>query len=90
MEYSFLRGLGGTGWFGWYSDEETERLTQTWVRAETQEARVAITDAIHARAFETVPAIPLGQFQIRTAYRKNLTGLIEATGAFPWNIRRVT
>ena len=44
---------------------------------------------IHARAFETVPAVPLGQFQIRTAYRKNLTGLIEATGAFPWNIRRV-
>jgi peptide/nickel transport system substrate-binding protein len=79
----------GTGWFGWYGDAETERLTRTWLQATTQDERVAITDAIHARAFETVPAIPLGQFQIRTAYRKNLTGLIEATGAFPWNIRRL-
>ena len=35
-----------------------------------------------------VPFIPLGQFQIRTAYRKSLTGLIEATGAYFWNIRR--
>ncbi|HEY0424480.1 MAG TPA: ABC transporter substrate-binding protein, partial [Rhodopila sp.] len=85
----FLRGLGGTGWFGWYRDEETERLAEAWLQAETQEDRVAITDLIQARAFETVPAIPLGQFQIRTAHRKNLTGIIEATGAFPWNVRRV-
>ena len=26
---------------------------------------------------------------IRTAYRKSLTGLIEATGAYFWNFRRV-
>jgi peptide/nickel transport system substrate-binding protein len=89
VEHPFLRGLGSTGWFGWYGDAETERLTRTWLQATTQDERIAITDAIHARAFETVPAIPLGQFQIRTAYRKNLTGLIEATGAFPWNIRRL-
>jgi peptide/nickel transport system substrate-binding protein len=89
VEHPFLRGLGGTGWFGWYRDEETERLAEAWLQAETQEDRVAITDLIQARAFETVPAIPLGQFQIRTAYRKNLTGIIEATGAFPWNVRRV-
>jgi peptide/nickel transport system substrate-binding protein len=36
-----------------------------------------------------VPSIPLGLFQILTAYRSNLTGLIEATGPFMWNIRRV-
>jgi peptide/nickel transport system substrate-binding protein len=88
VEHAFLRGLGGTGWFGWFSDEKTEQLTEDWLRAKTDEERIAITDRIQTRAFETVPAIPLGQFQIRTAYRKNLSGLIEATGAFPWNIRR--
>jgi peptide/nickel transport system substrate-binding protein len=89
VQHPFLRGLGGTGWFGWYGDEQTERMTDAWVLAKTEAERIAITDAIQARAFETAPAVPLGQFQIRTAYRRNLTGLIEATGAFPWNIRRV-
>ena len=89
VEHPLLRGLGPTGWFGWFADEEIERLTAEWLQAQTQEDRVSITDKIQVRAFETVPMVPLGQFQIRTAYRKNLTGLIEATGAFPWNIRRV-
>jgi hypothetical protein len=31
----------------------------------------------------------VGQFQIRTALRKNLVGQIEATGAYMWNIKRV-
>jgi peptide/nickel transport system substrate-binding protein len=90
VEHAFVRGLGGTGWYGWFGDEEIERLTENWLRARTDEERVAITDLIQVRAFEMVPAIPLGQFQIRTAYRRDLTGLIEATGAFPWNIRRQT
>ena len=89
LEHPMLRGLGTRGWFGWYADAETERLIVTWLGAKSQAERIAITDVIHARAFETVPAIPLGQFQVYTAYRKNLTGLIEATGVFPWNIRRV-
>ena len=41
-----------------------------------------------ARAFEMVPCIPLGTFQIRTAYRSSLTGVIEATGPYFWNVRR--
>ena len=76
MDWGALAGSAG------YGDEETERLTLTWLQATTQDERIAIIDAIHARAFETVPAIPLGQFQIRTAYRKNLTGLTRRQGRF--------
>ncbi len=86
---AIVRGQGATGWFGWFSDEKIEKLTQDWLAAATQAERDAIADAIQREAFETVPTVPLGQFQIRTAYRKNLTGLIEASGAFFWNIRRV-
>ena len=89
VQQFFARGLGPSGWFGWYGDEKIEEISRTWLLAQTAAERDTAADAFQARAFEMVPFIPLGQFQIRTAYRKNLTGLIEATGAYFWNIRRV-
>ena len=88
-EHSQIRGLGATGWFGWYKDETMETLTDQWLRAPTEAERDRLCDAIHIRAFDQVPSVPLGLFQILTAYRSNLTGLIEATGPYMWNIRRV-
>ena len=32
--------------------------------------------------------MPLGQFQSVTAYRKSLTGLIQASAMFYWNISK--
>ncbi len=86
---AILRGQGATGWFGWFSDDKIESLTAQWLAAPDDASRNRLADAIQVEAFSAVPTVPLGQFQIRTAYRKNLTGLIEASGAFPWNIRRV-
>ena len=87
-EHSQIRGLGSTGWFGWYKDDTMETLTDQLLRAPTAAGRDQIADTIHARAFDQVPSIPLGLFQILTAYRANLTGQIEATGPYMWNIRR--
>jgi peptide/nickel transport system substrate-binding protein len=84
----FARGLGPTGWFGWYHDEEIEKLSREWLLSQTAAERDAAADAFQKRAFENVPFIPTGQFQIRTAMRKNLVGQIEATGAYMWNIKR--
>jgi len=85
----FARGLGGAGFFGWYADEALERHVREWLLADTAEARETAADAFQTSGFETVPSIPLGQFHIRTAYRKNLVGRIEGYGVFFWNIRRV-
>jgi hypothetical protein len=49
-----------------------------------------LTDAIQVRAFETVPMIPLGHFQIHTAFVKNITGHTRWDGALSWNLRRTT
>ena len=86
---AIVRGQGNSGWFGWFTDDKIEQLTDQWLQAKTQADRDRLADTIQTQAFDSVPTIPLGQFQIRTAYRKNLIGLIEATGAFFWNIRRV-
>ena len=88
VEHSQIRGLGATAWFGWYKDDTMEVLTRRFVEASTAEERDATVLEIHRRAFEMVPCIPLGTFQIRTAYRSNLTGVIEATGPYFWNVRR--
>jgi len=84
----FMRGVGDKGWAGWFKDDVVEALTEQWLLAGTEPERAAAADALQRRAFETVPSVPLGQFQIRTAYRKSLTGLLEASGALPWNVRR--
>jgi len=85
----FMRGVGDKGWSGWFKDDLIEQLTEQWLLAATDEERAPLADAIQRRAFEAVPSVPLGQFQIRTAIRRTLTGLIEASGVLPWNIRRV-
>ncbi len=89
VEHFAMRGLGAKGWAGWFADDRIEDLTADWTTATTDTARTAAADAIQARAFETVPYIHCGQFQIRTAYRKSLTGLVEGGAAFMWNLRRV-
>jgi peptide/nickel transport system substrate-binding protein len=89
VEHFPMRGLGARGWAGWFGDERIEALTADWTTATTDTARAAAADAITQRAFETVPFIHCGQFQIRTAYRRSLTGLVEGGAAFMWNIRRV-
>jgi peptide/nickel transport system substrate-binding protein len=66
-----------------------EQSSEDWLIAKTATQRDAAADAFQARAFANVPSIPLGQFQIRTAYRKNLAGVVEASGAFFRNVRRV-
>jgi peptide/nickel transport system substrate-binding protein len=88
-EHSQIRGLGPTAWFGWYKDEVIEQMTRDFLLAETDAGRDALANAIHARAFDQVPSVPLGLFQIRTAYLKSLKGVIEATGPYFWNVRRV-
>ena len=88
VQQFFARGLGQTGWFGWYQDDEIEKHSRAWLMGETQAERDAAADAFQLRAFDNVPFVPIGQFQIRTALRKSLVGQIEATGAYMWNIRR--
>jgi len=84
----YVRGLGSTGWFGWFKDEKIEELTEKWLLAPSNTEKAQLVDAIQVQAFQQVPTVPLGQFQLYNAYRKNMTGVVEAFGALFWNIRR--
>ena len=84
----FMRGLGASGFPGWAADDTIEQMIHQWVLAPNAAARNALTDAIQARAFETVPMIPLGLFQIHTAFAKDVVGHTKFDGALFWNLRR--
>jgi peptide/nickel transport system substrate-binding protein len=84
-----FRGAGAAGWFGWYENPKIEELTQQWLDAEDDDARKKVAAAIQLENYTQVPTVTLGQFQIPTAYRKSLTGKLEATGPMFWNVRRV-
>jgi peptide/nickel transport system substrate-binding protein len=84
-----FRGQGAAGWFGWYDNPKIEQMTQEWLLAKDSDTRKKIADAIQQENFSQVPTIPLGQFQIPTAYRKSLQGRVECSSPLFWNVKRV-
>ena len=83
-----LRANGDEAWFGWPKDDQLEALRTQWLKAGDLEDRQAIAAKLQQRAFEVVPYIPTGQYEFKTALRKNLKGYIEAPAFFLWNVEK--
>ena len=83
-----LRANGDGAWFGWPKDDKLEELRVEWLKAKDQEERQDIAAKIQERAFETVPYVPTGQYAAKTAYRKNIKGVIAAPAFFMWNVEK--
>ncbi|MCC7045633.1 MAG: ABC transporter substrate-binding protein [Alphaproteobacteria bacterium] len=60
-----LRATGAQAWTGWPQDEALEKLRQDWLDAPSAEGIARI----ERRAAETVPYVPLVQFNLPVAYR---------------------
>jgi len=84
-----LRANGDGAWFGWPKDDTLEALRTQWLKANDSEARQEIAVKIQERAFETVPYVPTGQWTDKTAYRKNIKGVIAAPPFLMWNVEKV-
>jgi peptide/nickel transport system substrate-binding protein len=84
-----LRTNGKKGHFGWPSDDNIEELRTQWLKATTLDERKKLAALIQDRAFEIVPYIPTGQWTPKTAYRKNLKGIIQAPPFLMWNVEKV-
>lgn len=82
-------GEGEKGWFGWWADSEVEKMKQEWLVAPDAAAQKKIAQAIGRRALDQVATLPLGQFFLQTAFRKSITGILQAPTMVPWNIRPV-
>jgi peptide/nickel transport system substrate-binding protein len=82
-----LRGNGARAWFGWPSSPRIEALREQWFDAPDLLGQKVRAAEIQAQAFEDLPYFPLGLYYNPTAYRANLTGVLNG-GPFFWNVRR--
>ena len=85
--HTFLRGTGDKGPFGWSRSPEIERLRDAWLIAPDDAARLDIAKQIQRQAFIDVPYVPLGLFFQPTAYRRDLTDIIQGPPLF-WSVKR--
>ena len=83
-----VRGQGDAGWFGWWKSERAEALTRDWIDTPDEAGQRKAAAELGRLTLEEAPTLPLGQFTIRTAYRSSLTGILEGTAPYPWNVRR--
>jgi len=83
-----LAANGGAAWFGWPNDDKLEELRAEWLKTDDSETRQEIAVKIQARAFETLPYVPTGQWSPATAYRKNVKGVIIAPALFMWGVEK--
>jgi peptide/nickel transport system substrate-binding protein len=86
--HPLLRGNGKGAWPGWPDDPRIEELREAWFNAPDLAEQKRIGVEIQLQAFQSVPYWPLGLAQISTAYRRDITGVLEGFAKF-WNVRRI-
>ncbi|MDB5376135.1 MAG: uncharacterized protein JWR00_581 [Rubritepida sp.] len=84
---SLVKGPGASGWFGWYTSPRMEDLVQAWFDATDPDRQRSLANDINKLAQDDVATIPLGQFFIRTAHRRSITGLAKGSMPYPWSVR---
>jgi peptide/nickel transport system substrate-binding protein len=73
-------------WFGWPCDAELERLRDAFARADSEAQRKPLAEQIQMRAMEIVTHVPIGEFQVPAAARKDLKGFVTGFFLVPWNV----
>jgi peptide/nickel transport system substrate-binding protein len=83
-----IRGHGERAWFGWPTDPASEAQVESWVNATDEAAQARAMVALQEAAWDSVPFAPTGLFRLRTAFRSDLTGVLQGPNPFLWNLRR--
>ena len=86
---SLVKGPGAPGWFGWYESARAQELVQNWLDAPDAASQQTLANEINKLAQDDVATIPLGQFNIRSAWRKSITGHVKGSMPYPWGVRPV-
>jgi peptide/nickel transport system substrate-binding protein len=82
-----FRLSGETGWFGWASSPRIEELRGQWLDAEDLPTQQRIGRDIQRQWWIDVPHIPIGQWFQPTAWRDNLSGMLDGFPVF-WGVKR--
>ncbi len=81
-----VSGAGDRAWFGWPENERIEKLRNDFAQATDLEKQREIVEELQKELYDFVPYVPTGQYYQPTAYRDNVSGILEAPVPFFWNI----
>ncbi|MBM3532716.1 MAG: ABC transporter substrate-binding protein [Alphaproteobacteria bacterium] len=78
----------GKNWFGWPCDEELNKIRLEFITAASPEQRLEIAGRLNKRFYEIVPYINLGQYLSPSAYRSNISGIIDIGYHVLWAVEK--
>ena len=73
---------------GWPCDAELEKLRASFLRAPDLAAQKQVAEEAQKRAIQVSTHIPLGEYTVPTAVRKNIDGIILAPAPVFWNMTK--
>jgi len=88
MNLSLDLRCGERNWAGYPCDQQGEALRQAFFAAPDSAARRTAFEAFQRRAWEYIPYIPAGQFDVFSAYRRNVDGILDGAFIAYWNIQK--
>ena len=81
------RGNGLGAWYGWPTSARVEQLHADYLQAGDVAAQHRICDAMQVAVLEEAPFLPLGQIVSPTAYRREITGVMDGFPRF-WGVSK--
>jgi peptide/nickel transport system substrate-binding protein len=79
---------GKQAWFGWPDVPKIEELRLEFARTTDEEKRKKLANTIQALVIEEGVIMPMGQYFVPGAFRKNLTGMLASPVPVFWNIKK--
>ncbi len=83
-----IRGNGERAWFGWPTDAASEAEVEAWISAADAVGQARAMGGLQEAAWKSIPFAPTGLFRLRTAFRSDLSGVLQGPNPFLWNLRR--
>ena len=59
-----------------------------YIRESDPAKQRVLLEAMHARLWQSLPYVPLGQFKQPFVWRKNITGVLKTNTLVYWNIEK--
>jgi peptide/nickel transport system substrate-binding protein len=79
---------GAAAWNGWPEGAEVETLREQWVDSADPAEQQRIAAKIQEIALNDVLMIPLGHYRQRSAWRSNVSGILQAPYPVMWNVSK--
>ncbi len=83
-----VSGACDRAWFGWACDTELEGLRDAFARTDDPAEQKRLAQAVQARAMEIGTYVPLGEYLIPVAARRNVSGLVVGHLLVLWNVEK--